>query len=221
MHAIHSPSPYLGGDHVLLIMLPGVNIPAEHFITHGFAQTLHQHPGAIDVIALRPDVGLYLDGTLAETIHTDIIVPALARGYRRIWFAGISLGGMGALLYAQAHRTQVEGIILLAPFVGTPGLIAEIVQSGGLTGWNPGEIAASDRERALLAWLKEGSNLPKLYLGYGRQDRFAMGHAMVADHLPSACVVTRDGGHDWQTWSALWHDILKKMPFDPISPKAL
>ena len=56
--------------------------------------------------------------------------PALARGVTTIWLAGISLGGFGALRYAEAHREIVEGLLLLSPFLGSRGLIAEVAAAG-------------------------------------------------------------------------------------------
>jgi hypothetical protein len=51
-----------------------------------------------------------------------------------------------------------------------------------------------------------------MYLGYGRSDRFARGHLLLAKILPADCVVVEDGGHDWPTWLALWGRVLDAMP---------
>jgi pimeloyl-ACP methyl ester carboxylesterase len=124
------------------------------------------------------------------------------------------LGGIGALLHARAYPGGVAGIVLLSPFLGTPGLIAEVAEAGGLGAWQPGEVAANDVERQVLAWLATLRRPPlQLYLGYGRDDRFARGQALLAEHLPSDRVVLADGGHDWPTWRGLWRRILALNPF--------
>jgi enterochelin esterase-like enzyme len=47
-----------------------------------------------------------------------------------------------------------------------------------------------------------------LYLGYGREDRFAQGLDLMAQALPPAAVQVIEGGHDWSTWSVLWERFL-------------
>lgn len=217
LRMVRHKAPRHAPDRILLIMLPGVGIEPEDFAARGFVQAVHARGLPVDIIAARPDLGLYLDETIAADIDRGIVAPARAEGYRRIWFLGVSLGGMGALLYARAHRASVEGIILLAPFLGTPGMIAEVVRAGGLASWQPGEIAANDGERAVLGWLKAyGCALParpKLYLGYARGDRFVEGHAMLAGHLPAGQVLVSEGGHDWESWGHLWRQLLDRNPF--------
>lgn len=217
MKAIHYQARAADGDRILLVMLPGAGIAPEDFAEQGFVDAVHARGLAIDIVAAGPDLDLYLDGTVAEHLQRDIIGPALTRRPARLWFLGISLGGMGALLYACARAPSVEGIILLAPFLGTPGSIAEVAQAGGIASWEPGAIAANDPERKLLAWLKAyrvGTlGLPRLYLGYGRNDRFARGHALLAECLPRRCVELAEGGHDWPTWTVLWQRILGRNPF--------
>jgi hypothetical protein len=124
---------------------------------------------------------------------------------------------MGALLHASAYAGQVEGLVLLAPFLGTPGTIAEVRQAGGLAAWSAARSAAVETEKRMLVWLQnfvvQLPPSPALYLGYGSGDRFAPGHKMLAEQLPDACVVTEAGGHDWKTWRALWQRILDSSPF--------
>jgi pimeloyl-ACP methyl ester carboxylesterase len=202
---------------VLLVMLAGAGIAAEDFARHGMIEAAHARGLGVDIVAARPDLDDYLDWAIAEAIDRDIIATARGHGYARIWTIGLSLGGLGALLHARAHAGSVEGIVLLSPFLGTAGMIAEVVRAGGLARWQPGVIAVNDGERQLLAWLKHNLSapppFPELYLGYGQADRFIAGQRLLADRLPPERVVEVEGEHDWPTWTLLWRRILDKRPF--------
>lgn len=205
------------GNRALLVMLPGVGIGADEFGERGLVASVHDRGLPIDVVATRPSLDHYLDGTIAAELHRAIVEPALRQGYTRLWFLGVSLGGMGALLYATVHGALVEGVVLLAPFLGTQGTVAELAEAGGLASWPAGASTATASERQMLVWLQRFLSRaplrPALYLGYGRDDRFAVGHRLLAERLPTARVVTADGGHDWETWATLWRRVLDAEPF--------
>jgi pimeloyl-ACP methyl ester carboxylesterase len=216
MKLVLHPCPRSEIDPLLLILLPGLNIPADDFVTHGFIAALHQGESAVDALVAEADLDSYFDGAVARQIVT-LIADRTSRPYRRIWLGGISLGCFGALLAASVKPETVEGAILLSPFLGTPGFIAEIERAGGFSSWQPGAIAADDHERQVGAWLKSHTNAdgspPVLHLGYGVSDRFATGAALLAARLPprQLCVVA--GAHDWPTWTLLWQRILAGRPF--------
>jgi hypothetical protein len=69
----------------------------------------------------------------------------------------------------------------------------------------------------MLVWLQDylvkRPALPALYLGYGGEDRFAPGHRLLAGYLPDDCVVSAEGGHDWDTWLTLWQLVLDRRLF--------
>ncbi len=198
----------------LLILLPGLNMRLEDFVAHGFVAALAASAAPPDLLLAEPQLDSYFDGT----ITTELL--SLIRGERarhaQIWLGGISLGCLGALLAAAAQPEAVAGAILLAPYLGAPGLIAEVERAGGLAAWEPGIIATNDGERRVLAWLRAHSaslQSPRLYLGYGTGDRFAASSALLAACLPQERVWRSEGGHDWPTWSELWRRILAARPF--------
>ena len=62
-----------------------------------------------------------------------------------------------------------------------------------------------DTDHALWRWLvQRPSDAPPVQLAYGLQDRFVVGHALMAQTLPSHSVITAPGGHDWPPWRTLW-----------------
>jgi hypothetical protein len=200
----------------LLVLLPGVNISAEDFVAHDFVTTLQAGADPVDLLIAEPDLDFYLDGTIRRRL--EAMLAEEAPSYRRLWLGAISLGALGALLVTASGGIGVDGVVLLAPFIGVPGLIAEIDRAGGLQLWQPGEIARNDGERRVCAWLKTyfatQAQRPILQLGYGSSDRFAPASRLLAAGLPPArCQVAEGGAHDWPTWKALWVRILEKHPF--------
>lgn len=214
MDAIYDVDSPDGADKVMLVMLPGATHKPEDFVRQGFIRALRQRQLTVDTAAVDAHLGYYLERNLGERLTEDIIAPARARGYKRIWLMGISLGGLGALLYAREHAEEIDGVVVLAPFLGERGMIEEIVRVGGIEQWQPGAIAPQDDERCLLAWLKaygaKNPALPQIYLGYGNDDRFIAASAMLGNRLTPDRIVTLAGGHDWTTWSALWEKLLDR-----------
>ena len=223
MTVIHDRAPIASADRVLLVLLPGAYMSAADFLTYHFVDAVRRYPWPVDIIAVDTGMDHYLDNEIVDRLDREIVAPARAQGMARLWFAGISLGGMGALLYARAHPEAVEGLLLLSPFIGSRGLIAEVETSGGLSRWQPDTVADDTSERRVLAWLKTyrrgDGRWPDIRLGYGESDRFAASHRLLAALLPFDRVVASDGGHDWPTWTPLWQRLLETGPF--TFPKAL
>lgn len=188
-----------------LVMVPGAHFRPGDFAAHGIADSL-RHRGVEPIEADLPGQA-YLDGDVAHRLHA-LCPPG------RFWMLGISLGALGAVLLAQAHPGRVAGLILIAPFLGSRGLVAEVLEAGGLDAWQAGTSGEHDFERRMMAGLKAG--LPgNLSLGYGAQDRFAPASHLLARRLPPQRVVALPGGHDWPTWEALWSRLLESTPFTP------
>ena len=210
------PDPRPGTERLLLVMLPGVGIEAEEFATQGLVAGAQAGEQAVDVIAAKPDQTLYLDGAVASVLEQSILAPARATGYRRLWLLGISLGGMGALACTAARFGQIDGLILLAPFIGTHGTVAELSNAGGFEGWRPETSAATPPELQILSWLQtrlHGAPGPKIWLGHATQDRFGTGHRLLAAALPETQTVLVEGGHDWAAWRAAFQALMARAPF--------
>lgn len=220
MKLVFYPAPKKLSEAALLILLPGFKIQAEDFVQHGFVETLQESVSGLDVLVAEPDLDLYLDGTIAQHLG-ELVLCERTRHYQKIWLAGISLGCFAVLLTAAAFEGAFEGAILLSPFLGTPGLVAELGRAGGFSSWQPGAIVANDHERRLLAWIKSRNldvgRWPILYLGYGRSDRFAAGAMLLATRLPAERVCVVEGQHDWPTWQLLWQRILAAHPLSDRS----
>lgn len=217
MRAIHDLAPGRDAERILLVMLPAARARPEDLLQQGFVAAVRDRGLPLDVAVMDAQPDYYLEGRVGERLAVDVFRPLRARGYRRIWLMGMSLGGMGCIAYAHRHAAEVEGVILLAPFLGARGLIAQILRAGGLARWQPAAPAPDDEELALLLWLKhyrvDNPQLPAIHLGCGRDDRYAPASAMLAQQLPAERVLSVPGKHDWQTWIRLWRALLAKNLF--------
>jgi hypothetical protein len=213
MRAIYDIAPQPSTHDVLLIMLPGAMHKPEDMIREGFIVALRERGLPVSVVVADAHDGYYLDRNIVERLTEDIVIPARELGYRNVWLMGISLGGLGALMCAREHREHVQGVIVLAPYLGAPGTLHEVVRAGGLKMWQPGELAPTDDERHVLSWLKTSGadgSIPPIYLCYGEQDRFISASVLLRDCLPPYRVAAIPGAHDWPTWIALWRLLLDR-----------
>ncbi|MFC1850523.1 alpha/beta fold hydrolase [candidate division CSSED10-310 bacterium] len=198
----------------LFVLLPGRKSRGADFDRHGFIDIVKKSGLAVDCVAVEAHFGYYVKRKLLPRLAADIIQPARNQGYGHIWLVGISMGGLGALLYAREHPDTISGVILLAPFLGDKEVIAEIDQAGGLSHWQPEQplVGEADYQRAIWLWLKDNlttsSNRVRLILGYGLQDRFARANSLLATQMSPEQVFTTMGGHDWETWRQLFTRIL-------------
>lgn len=198
---------------VLLVFLPGAHMAPAELQEQGFVSALRARHRAVDMLLPDAHLGYMYDGSLLTRLHDDVIAPARAQGYRRIWLAGISLGGFLALAYAMEHPGQVEGIVTLAPYLGRGPLVQDIVAAGGPTAWRRAAQPrdGEDRDHRLWMWLSAlPADAPPLWLGYGRDDRLGAGLRLLAGLLPAERVQTAPGGHDWAPWQMLWSQWLDR-----------
>lgn len=196
-------------------MLPGRGDRAETFSREGFEKAGELH--GFDTILVDAHFGYYMQRSLISAIHNDIVLPARKSGYQSIWLLGVSMGGLGSLLYTSAHPDEVDGLVLLAPFLGDDDVIEEINQRGGLSGWKAGESKLEDYEIAVWSWLQEAilsDNKTPILLGYGESDRLATAYPALTVFLAPENVYSIPGEHKWETWKVLWEDISKQVPTD-------
>jgi pimeloyl-ACP methyl ester carboxylesterase len=209
-----------GAGRELFVLLPGITDIMQDYEAHGFVETAQESHPTIDLVLVDAHYGYYADCSILERLRQDIIAPARACGYEQIWIGGISMGGIGALLYAREFPADVSGVLALAPFLGEPKLVAEITAAGGLRSWRS-DSGTSDYPRQLWQWLKlyerPTATLPALYLGYGDLDKFAPAHQLLAEILPTERVLVIEGRHDWKTWRKLWALFLARKTSSPGS----
>lgn len=193
----------------LLVMLAGAYDGPQAFIAAGFADAVQAQGLALDLMLVESDLAAVCDGSLARRLHDEIVGPAQAAG-RRVHTGGISVGGLGALMHADAYPGASAGLLLLAPYPGNRTVTREIAAAGGLAAWPAAaDYPANDERRGWRALQRlAAAETPPLWLGHGADDRFAAGHALMTAALPAANRLALPGGHDWPTWLALWQAAL-------------
>jgi pimeloyl-ACP methyl ester carboxylesterase len=181
---------------------------AETFVTEQFFDIGEQHELA--TLAVDAHFGYYRKRSLLPQLREEVILPARAQGYDQVWLLGISLGGFGSLLYASEHADDIDGLILLAPYVGDDKIIRDVKASGRIADWNPDGKGFPDHEVAVWRWLQQEMANPNgkpIVLGYGRSDRLAEAYTPLVEVMNSNRVYARDGNHKWTTWRPLWQEI--------------
>jgi pimeloyl-ACP methyl ester carboxylesterase len=191
-----------------MVWLPGAYHAAQDFVTAGFARAVLARQLSLDLVFIDMELEHVGDRSALRKLRSDIVSPARAAGIS-IWLGGISLGGMFALNYAASHPDELDGLCLLAPYLGNRIVTNEIARAPGLAAWQPGELAEADEERRLWRYVKNRhAGSPPLYLGFGREDRFSAAHELLAATLPPDSVNVIPGGHEWPIWSSLWENFL-------------
>jgi pimeloyl-ACP methyl ester carboxylesterase len=214
---------------VLLVLLPGANMTTLELQEGGFVAAVRKAGLAVDVAIADANLNYVFDGSMMRRMADEVVGPARALGYRRIWLAGISMGGYVGLGYAQLHPGEIEGLLLMAPYLGRRGVMDAMRAAGGPMAWRrhaqPRTSAATpeDIDHNLWMWLtasQDGTHAPgsapPIWLGYGSEDRFADSHQLLASLLPLDRVQAVPGGHDWPPWKALWAQWLKEGPLKAL-----
>jgi enterochelin esterase-like enzyme len=131
-----------------------------------------------------------------------------------VWLGGVSLGGFMALRFAAQYPDTIDGLCLLAPYLGSRIVAAEIAAFADIGDWEAGVLDDDDDERRVWRYVRRlGHSVSptRVFLGYGRNDRFADTQQVLARTLPATRCTTSviDGGHDWPVWRRLWDQFLE------------
>ncbi|GAB2501591.1 alpha/beta fold hydrolase [Arenimonas alkanexedens] len=210
-------SPSAEGERVLVVVLPGRGDDLQGLADSGIAAAIQKAWPEADVLLAEVGLGYYYEGRMPERLHTEVIAPAKTRGYAGVWLAGASMGGMGTLLYERSRPGELDGLVLLAPYLGDRRLLAEIGEAG-LADWTPGPVPPQinrktfQREvwRHVQGWPDSGRSAA-VWLAYGEDDRLAKAIGVLAPALPPDQVLARPGGHAWVVWTPAAAEIFARI----------
>ena len=172
----------------LIVFLPGLGDFAEDFEARGFINALVDSGLPADAIAVDAHYGYYARRSVIDRLAHDVVLPAHKRGYRDVWLVGISMGGMGALSYAAHHAEHVRRVLLLGPYLGEAKVIRAIREARSSSASPTDAGTTAEHVRKLWHWIGRydpaQALLPKLYLGYGTRDRFALAGRRLSEASP-------------------------------------
>lgn len=199
----------------LLIFLRGMGGSPKDFDKHGLIQAIRSRRLPFDVSVPDAHFGYYKSRTLEERLKKDLIQPARQKGYQQIWLAGFSMGGLGSLFYLKRYKKDVDGVILVSPFMGWENILNEIEISGGIEDWEP-KRNSDNWQQLIWGWVKsyaDTSDLyPPIYLGYGTQDGMTgKGPALLSAALQDDRVFNIKGRHDYKTFISIWNIHLDRL----------
>lgn len=200
----------------LVVVLPGRADDVIDLQKSGIAQAVQSAWPDADVVLTGLALGYYLQGRAERRLHDEVMLPARRRGYAQVWLVGASLGGMGALMYDRAYPSDVDGMVLLAPYLGNSRILSQIAAAGGISRWRSPPraqaITADNFQQQLWRHLQSWSRRPEaarnVWVVYGDRDRMREAMPLIAPLLPPGHVILREGGHDWALWSPATRAVL-------------
>ncbi|MDF3983247.1 alpha/beta hydrolase-fold protein [Luteibacter sp. PPL201] len=208
----------------LVIALPGIADNLASLEAGGIGNAVHGAWPDADVELVELTIGYYKDGRALPALH-DLVATARREGYRHVWLAGASLGGMGALLYDTAWPDDVDGLVLLAPYLGDEAILKDIRAAGGVVRWQAPPAAMPGPEnwqaqlwRRVKAWSARPGGDSRVWLAYGDKDKFAPNMPLLAPAVPASHIVTGPGVHEWTTWTPLAARVFARAPHGAATP---
>lgn len=225
-NARHGPIPTLtlaapqpGTDTRLVIVLPGIEDDLDSLHASGIGAAIQQAAPDMEVLLTGATPAYYLRQDLVRRLQQEIVAPARARGVHEIWMVGMSMGGFGTLLYEQRHPGEMTGLVLLAPFMGRPGLTTTIAAAGGLRQWAPPQQLSflhPDRVPAQLwqmirHWSESPERTQRIWLACGHDDSFMPASRLIAATLPADHFLERPGAHTRAVWVSAVREIFTRI----------
>jgi pimeloyl-ACP methyl ester carboxylesterase len=189
-----------------IVLLPGFGDAPKDFEEHGFVRILQTRAPGYDIVAADAHYAYYRKASVITQLHAHVIGPLVARGYREIWLAGVSMGGHGAVAYARLHPENIVGLILLAPHLGPGDTVDKVTSAGGICAYAapvPPTAGRAGFAESNFAWLKTVMcrKPPGLQLWLGVGDKDTGSIRLLADLVDRSHFVVLPGGHGWDVWT--------------------
>jgi pimeloyl-ACP methyl ester carboxylesterase len=207
----------------LVVVLPGKGDSLKSLKRSGVAEAIQRAWPDADVVLALLSMPYYKSGEAMPRLRNEVIAPARHR-YKQVWLTGASLGGMGSILYDTYYPNQLDGIVVLAPYLGDKPILKEIEEAGGIAAWNPGppqKLADKTWQHEMWRHIKGWSGNPaarRVWLAYGDDDKFRETIPMMEPALLNSHVIIEPGKHKWKTWTPLMEEVLQAQSREPALP---
>jgi pimeloyl-ACP methyl ester carboxylesterase len=196
-----------------VVLLTGAYHANVDFVRAGFDQALRDRALAAELILVAPALEHLQDRDWIERLRTQVMAPARARARGDLWLGGVSLGGFMALRYALQRPEGIDGLCLLAPYLGSRIIAAEAARQLPEPLWQSQNLADDDDERRVWRYARElGAGIARhaVYCGLSSEDRFADTQGLLRALLGPERTQVIAGRHDWPAWRALWDNFLDR-----------
>lgn len=214
MDVLYYNSESLGHSKGLIVFLRGIGGSHRSFHRDGFVEAVQKKGFKYDMVAPNSHFGYYSERTLLTRLREDVILPSQQQGYDSIWLVGVSMGGLGSLLYLREHPEDIKGVYLIAPFLGDEKIVSDLQEAGGVQPWSPGVYnPEEDWQKMLWDWIGSevaSGQTPPIYLGSGLDDTYLDGQRLLSDVLPATNTIWVPGGHNHGTFKILWDAFLEQ-----------
>ncbi|MET0027482.1 MAG: hypothetical protein ABW101_07580 [Candidatus Thiodiazotropha sp.] len=193
---------------VLIILLPGILSDARDMSQRGVPEAIHRGWPEPDILMADLTINFYRKGLAVQRLQDEIITPAREQGYSEIWLAGGSMGGVGTLMYEWRYPGEMDGLVLISPYLGGDDVTEAIRAAGGLKSWDSGErstVMESDNYDRLVwqmaqGWIGDEAKLDRVWLMCGDEDRLYPDVQMLGAILPEDRYFPGSGDHSWNYW---------------------
>jgi pimeloyl-ACP methyl ester carboxylesterase len=214
------PATEASDDRSLIVVLPGFGSDAEALDKHKIGDAVHKNWPQADVLLTSATFTYYKHRNIVSRLEEDVIAPARKAGYKKIWLAGASVGGMGVLFYEHEHPGEMDGLVLLAPWLGSSDTLDQIRKAGGVRNWNPGPVPETVDDdnyqqelwRVVKNWSEDSASAARVWLICGTDDRLLPTARLLASAIPSSHYIElQDGSHNWDTFVAATDKIITRI----------
>jgi hypothetical protein len=201
----------------VVVLLPGRWNRPEAFFEAGFDRAAADR--GLPLVMLAPDahLGYYRSRSVLDRLGADVFARAEVQAADHLTVVGVSLGGLGGVLWTREGSRLPDQLVLLAPFLGPPVIAAEVQAAGGVAAWRRPATFGDPDFRKIWAWFQdwdEAGRRPPMFLSWGQKDDLAPALAPLGDWLGPEATHETPGGHDWTAWRAGWEAFLASGALD-------
>lgn len=197
---------YQASNSTLVVLLHGRGGAADNFVKYGAVEQIMNCQPKANIVGVDSHFAYYRERIIEERLREDVVKPALESGVKQVWLLGISVGGLGSLVYRLRYTDDIEAVILMAPYLGEWDELEAYAQNPQLarTTGDPEFIEIWDGITGIPL------DDPAITLAFGEDDDNNSQHRWLAGLLDENRVISGPGNHKWSSWQKLWPEALKR-----------